>query len=160
MNENALVAFVSVLGLLCSLVGIASWHLLQETERFKKQLERQHNIVTEYLRETRHELDNLQRQQHLIQSVEFHPNPTADMEEIKKSIEEYSNGIQRYLTTQGVEAKPVTAVDPLSANVYADWLEENGEASAAMKLRKAFPITVDEISTNITYPTESEKENV
>ena len=30
--------------------------------------------------------------------------------------------------------------DPLSATVHADWLEENGEAQAAAKLRKAFPL--------------------
>jgi len=30
--------------------------------------------------------------------------------------------------------------DRLSANVYADWLEDNGEPAAAAKLRAAFPI--------------------
>lgn len=30
--------------------------------------------------------------------------------------------------------------DALSANVYADWLEEHGESRAAAKLRSAFPI--------------------
>lgn len=30
--------------------------------------------------------------------------------------------------------------DPLSANIYADWLEENGEVRAARMLRAAFPV--------------------
>ena len=30
--------------------------------------------------------------------------------------------------------------DALSANVYADWLEDNGEPAAAEKLRAAFPL--------------------
>lgn len=31
-------------------------------------------------------------------------------------------------------------LDPITANVFADWLEENGENRAAAKLRSAFPI--------------------
>ena len=31
--------------------------------------------------------------------------------------------------------------DSFTANVYADWLEENGEPQAAVKLRAAFPIS-------------------
>jgi|SRR5215813_3789425 len=30
--------------------------------------------------------------------------------------------------------------DPLTANVFADWLEENGEIRAATKLRAVFPL--------------------
>lgn len=33
--------------------------------------------------------------------------------------------------------------DPLSANVYADWLEENNYPEAAAALRKAFPLSAD-----------------
>lgn len=35
---------------------------------------------------------------------------------------------------------PQTVPDPLSANVYADWLEEHGEEKAAEMLRAAFPL--------------------
>jgi len=37
-------------------------------------------------------------------------------------------------------AKPSPPHDRLSANVYADWLEDNGEPAAAAKLRQAFPL--------------------
>jgi hypothetical protein len=32
-------------------------------------------------------------------------------------------------------------LEPLTANVYADWLDENGEHGAADKLRRAFPLS-------------------
>jgi hypothetical protein len=34
----------------------------------------------------------------------------------------------------------LSRIDPLAANIFADWLEENGELRAAMKLRAAFPV--------------------
>jgi len=49
--------------------------------------------------------------------------------------------LRRWLAERGLylfsERPP--SHDPLSANVYADWLEEIGEARAASKLRQAFP---------------------
>lgn len=42
------------------------------------------------------------------------------------------------------ELRPVTdrpSSDPLSANIYADWLEENDFPEAAAALRKAFPFS-------------------
>jgi hypothetical protein len=36
--------------------------------------------------------------------------------------------------------------DPVFANVYADWLEENGEPSAAEKLRVAFPLHLEPLN--------------
>lgn len=38
------------------------------------------------------------------------------------------------------EFKLFEKFDPLRVNVYADWLEENGEVRAAEKLRTAFPL--------------------
>jgi hypothetical protein len=35
---------------------------------------------------------------------------------------------------------PLTRLDPVPANVYADFLEEHGHAEAAALLRKAFPL--------------------
>jgi uncharacterized protein (TIGR02996 family) len=39
--------------------------------------------------------------------------------------------------------------DALTANVYADWLEDNGEPAAAAKLRAAFPL--DDGRRNVPY---------
>lgn len=41
------------------------------------------------------------------------------------------------------EITPLEPFDRTTANVFADWLEENGEPEAAAKLRKAFPIAMD-----------------
>lgn len=44
----------------------------------------------------------------------------------------------KYLSRALARVSP--ALDPLPANVYADWLEEHGEGAAAAKLRAAFPL--------------------
>jgi hypothetical protein len=46
--------------------------------------------------------------------------------------------VQAWLAAHGRELG--TPPDPLTGNVYADWLEENGEPIAAAKLRAAFPL--------------------
>lgn len=45
------------------------------------------------------------------------------------------------LTKIGIESVGTYGhLPPLTANVYADWLDENGEPMAAAKLRAAFPM--------------------
>lgn len=34
-------------------------------------------------------------------------------------------------------------LDPATANVYADWLIDQGEYTAAVKLRRAFPLSIE-----------------
>lgn len=43
------------------------------------------------------------------------------------------------ITTQAIEES--RNLNPLTANVFADWLQENGEETAALKLRIAFPVS-------------------
>lgn len=51
-------------------------------------------------------------------------------------------GIYRHLwRPEEVGVPPLPGgLDPTAAQVYADWLEENGEPGAAAKLRGAFPL--------------------
>ncbi len=37
------------------------------------------------------------------------------------------------------DVQKTDSLDPVSANVFADWLEEQGESKAARMLREAFP---------------------
>jgi len=41
---------------------------------------------------------------------------------------------------RAIEIALASRYDPLTANVFADWLEENGEIRAAAKLRAVFPL--------------------
>jgi len=50
--------------------------------------------------------------------------------------------VREWLMGHGLDlaSREQPAHDPLTANVYADWLEDNGEPGAAAKLRVAFPL--------------------
>ena len=62
-----------------------------------------------------------------------------------KKFDRLKNPIARHYTINHNDAGPASdeecRKDPLQANVYADWLRENGFEKAAEVLAKAFPIT-------------------
>lgn len=74
----------------------------------------------------------------------------------KKDLYQNVHGARMYVPVLGIYIKPEHRVknvwvhpnefklfdhfDPQRANIYADYLEENGELEAASKLRRAFPL--------------------
>jgi hypothetical protein len=67
---------------------------------------------------------------------------TEELLQIKNCGPGTVRSVRAWLEDRGLTLRDALPPDhePLTANVYADWLDEQGEPSAAAKLRKAFPL--------------------
>jgi hypothetical protein len=61
----------------------------------------------------------------------------------RRRVTHYGNRPRPYTTTAARLRRP-PHLPPEPGNVFADWLEDNGEPVAAAKLRQAFPLVPKE----------------